>query len=913
MSNFPQLETDPNEDDVIVDALLTEVAANQNSDDEAFLESIEIAIDMEDILPLPTASSGKIRPIAVSAAIAAGIAAALFAIIGITSLDEPPVPFSIGINNPIIHETPDILNNEVAVSIETTKSADGEPTIDPSLMQPLDIITNNPIDVTPEPLNSVPVSKIAKNYALRLQETVKKADEAALRGYQLLANGDYQGSIDQFRAALDLLPDAPMTEPRKKAYVRQFVRASNRLATDRAQEGRYPEAIALVEEVLQPSNAPYDIQAMRLLEQLNDPGYYSPALTPSHLERVRRVKLALKTSQGYIDLGDLDRADREYHKKLSDDPYNIAARRGQENNERHRMSYYDAAYNHTRTKMLRQVAPGWESPIPSGIDQTRSTNHSIFKNPDSGLSASTNTGDSITSYSTFGRINIESKTKTADTIIRRPLPIHPGHPARTGLVIPLPDSRSQSQYNTLIDNPWASPLTDPLSTFSTDVDTASWTNLRAMIRDGAALMSIPRDAVRIEEMLNYFDWNYPQPKGEQPFSLTAEAAPCPWNPKHALMRVGLQGVSIARTDRPAANLVFLLDVSGSMNEPNKLPLVKQAIALLVEELNAEDNVTMVVYAGAEGVALPPTSGRDQESILSALNRLESGGSTNGGAGIKLAYRLAKDQFVEEGINRVILCTDGDFNMGLTGTKELISLVEEKAKDGTYLSVLGFGQSNLNDAMLEEVTNRGNGNYFHIDGIKEARKVLLSDLMGTLVTIAKDVKIQVEFNPAKVAKYRLLGYANRKLAPEDFANDEIDAGEIGSGHTVTALYEIIPGVAAPLTPELRYQKEAAPAPAKKIAPSDELALLKLRYKRPSEDQSILMTETVLPPKMIDSLTSHDFHFAAAVGLFGMILRDHEDATEATLSDVIALAQMSAVPDAHDYRAEFIELVQKLSTN
>lgn len=543
----------------------------------------------------------------------------------------------------------------------------------------------------------------------------------------------------------------------------------------------------------------------------------------------------------------------------------------------------------------------------NSIGSIKSSAFSTFSVPNlNDPTVSNSSGSNIVSQSFFDH------SPAFDGVTRRPLQPHAG--SRSHISIPLHESITQSQYNTLIDNPWASPLAAPLSTFSTDVDTASWTNLRAMIRDGATLESIPNDAVRIEEIINYFDWNYPQPRGEEPFSIQLEAAPCPWNESHQLLRVGLQGREIPRTDRPAANLVFLLDVSGSMNEPNKLPLLKQAISILVEELTAEDEVAIVVYAGSEGLALPPTSGREQKTILNALANLESGGSTNGGAGIKLAYRLAKERFVENGINRVILCTDGDFNVGLTGTKELVSLVEKEAESGTYLSVLGFGQGNLNDAMLEEVTNRGNGNYFHIDGIREARKVLLSDLMGTLVTIAKDVKIQVEFNPARVAQYRLIGYANRKLAPEDFANDEVDAGEIGSGHTVTALYEIIPGKAEPDAPELRYQNRGEPARKIKLIPSEELALIKLRYKKPDEERSILITETILPPpNMIDSLTSRDHRFAAAVALFGMILRDNEDVKDATLDDVLALAKRSAGPDPHGYRAEFVELVKKLSGN
>lgn len=470
-------------------------------------------------------------------------------------------------------------------------------------------------------------------------------------------------------------------------------------------------------------------------------------------------------------------------------------------------------------------------------------------------------------------------------------------------------------YGPLVDNPWFSPLDEPLSTFSIDVDTASWTNLRAMIRDGRSADSIPNDAVRIEELINYFDWDYPQPGGEHPFALATEIAQCPWNENHRLLRVGIQGHEMARTERPDANLVFLLDVSGSMNKPNKLPLVKRAISVLVEELEERDTVSIVVYAGAEGLALKPTSGRDQVTIQDALEKLGAGGSTNGGAGIKLAYKMAREQFKDDGINRVILCTDGDFNVGTTGTEELVSLVEQEAESGVFLSVCGFGQDNLNDAMLEEITNKGNGNYSYIDGFREARKVFLQDLMGTLVTIAKDVKIQIEFNPSQVDGYRLIGYANRKLEAEDFENDEIDAGEVGSGHAVTALYEIVPAGAKdnPADDEiaLRYQEKDRPAPERKLIPSGELALLKLRYKQPDGEQSILMEQPVMPSGKRWERASEDFRFASAVGLFGMILREHESVGEANFQDVIAIASKAKGADPQGWRAEFVDLVRQLA--
>ncbi|HRQ90448.1 MAG TPA: von Willebrand factor type A domain-containing protein, partial [Bacteroidia bacterium] len=695
-----------------------------------------------------------------------------------------------------------------------------------------------------------PAAAAQTKLVLFQQENVRKADEFALRGSQLLANGDHQGAIDQYREALDLLPDAPIAAPRRRAYVSQFSRASVLLAIQRAEEGRYPESIALVEDVLQPSVDPDNIDARRLLERLNDPDYYSPALTPSHLERVRRVKLAQRIAQGYIELGDHDRAEREFNKVLNEDPYSTAARRGMEDNERHKLNYYDTTYNHTRAKMLREVAAGWESPVPAGGPQLA--------------------GAKLESLSRGAQIPAESST---------------------------------ARYAPIADGSWASPLKSPLSTFSIDVDTASWTNLRGMVRSGLGRSAIPKDAVRIEELVNYFPWDYPQPEGEHPFAFATEVGPCPWNERHRLLRVGIQGKAMPPAQRPAANLVFLVDVSGSMGQPEKLPLVKRALAALVGELNERDCIAIVTYAGSDSLALPPTLGRDRKTILGALDRLEAGGSTNGGSGIRKAYELAGENRIEGGINRVILCTDGDFNVGVTGTEDLVSLVKEKAQSGMYLSVLGFGRDNLNDAMLEEITNRGNGNYFYIDSFREALKVFFDDLMGTLVTIAKDVKIQVEFNPSQVFQYRLVGYANRRLENEDFANDEVDAGEVGAGHAVTALYEIVPkgDPAAPAEAgELRYQKtEAAPRPA--AAPSDELAFVKLRYKRPDEERSLLMEQ---PVAMKAGDATNDFRFASAVALFGMILREQQGTGGETLQHVIDLASSAKGPDPAGHRAEFI---------
>ncbi|MDF1812176.1 MAG: von Willebrand factor type A domain-containing protein [Verrucomicrobiales bacterium] len=491
---------------------------------------------------------------------------------------------------------------------------------------------------------------------------------------------------------------------------------------------------------------------------------------------------------------------------------------------------------------------------------------------------------------------VEKGNHTADKVIRRKVPQAP--------------APERERYGELVDNAFLSPLKDPLSTFSVDVDTASYSNIRRMVRDNIV---IPANAVRIEEMINYFSYNYPQPEGKHPFAFAVETAECPWNGDHQLMRVGIQGKSMDRGKRPAANLVFLLDVSGSMNPENKLPLVKKSMSLMIEELTEKDTVSLVVYAGAEGLCLPPTSGNQKEKILKSLSNLKSGGSTNGGAGIQLAYKLAKENYKKDGINRVILCTDGDFNVGRTDEGSLVDMVEKRAKDGTFLSVLGFGSGNINDSMLEAITNKGNGNYFYIDSLKEGRKVLLQDLMSTLVTIAKDVKIQIEFNPKHVQNYRLIGYANRMLKAEDFENDKVDAGEIGAGHSVTALYEIVPAGAPPIRKQmtnLKYQQPVKPEPPKmKLVESDELCTLKLRYKLPKSDKSIPMEKPVNYQSREWTEASDDFQFAASVGLWGMLLRNGEYYGKGTVEDVLEMAKEGRAEDPFGRRDEFIQLVKQ----
>jgi Ca-activated chloride channel family protein len=460
-------------------------------------------------------------------------------------------------------------------------------------------------------------------------------------------------------------------------------------------------------------------------------------------------------------------------------------------------------------------------------------------------------------------------------------------------------------YGRIVDNKLKKVADDPRSTFSIDVDTASYSNTRRFLNEGRLP---PPDAVRIEELINYFDYEYEPPTGDVPFSITSEVGPCPWNPERRLAHIGLQGKVIADDDLPPRNLVFLLDVSGSMDTPSKLPLVKRALTFLTESLDEDDRVSIVVYAGAAGLVLPPTSGNDRRAIMESLDRLSAGGSTNGGEGIHLAYGMARDSFVDGGINRVILATDGDFNVGTTSRADLERLIEDKRKSGVFLSVLGFGMGNLKDATMEQLADKGNGNYAYIDSVAEARKVLVEQAGATLVTIAKDVKIQTEFNPRHVSAYRLVGYVNRMLAHRDFNDDTKDAGEIGAGHTVTALYEIVPAgrvATEPGVDPLRYQSTPELSAAAK---SGELMTVKLRYKEPDGERSKLLEVQVEDgPRSLDE-TSNDFRFSAAVAGFGMLLRKSENA-HTDYARVMELAWGSRGADPHCYRGEFLTLVGK----
>ncbi len=472
------------------------------------------------------------------------------------------------------------------------------------------------------------------------------------------------------------------------------------------------------------------------------------------------------------------------------------------------------------------------------------------------------------------------------------------------------ERKSKTQFNTeeydkIDEGEFLASIENPLSTFSIDVDAASYANMRRFINQGSLP---PPDAVRTEELINYFTYDYPEPTDGQPFSVNTEVTPAPWNSENQLLLIGLQAKRIETADLPPSNLVFLLDVSGSMDEPEKLPLVKSAFRLLIQQLRPQDKVAIVVYAGRSGVALPSTSGSEKERIAASIDELEAGGSTAGGEGIILAYRIAKENFLPDGNNRVILATDGDFNVGLSSDADLERLIEEKRKDGIFLSVLGFGTGNYKDSKMELLADKGNGNYSYIDNIQEANKVFVGQMAGTLYTLAKDVKLQIEFNPAKVKAYRLIGYENRMLSKEDFTDDLKDAGDMGSGHSVTALYELVPANSSmklPVVDSLKYQRvqmNTGPSVA------DEIMTLKVRYKSPKDSVSKEVERIVVKERSTGRPASGNITFAAAVAEFSMLLRNSKFKGTSTYDHVLRDAARSKGNDPEGYRSEFIRLVK-----
>jgi Ca-activated chloride channel homolog len=462
------------------------------------------------------------------------------------------------------------------------------------------------------------------------------------------------------------------------------------------------------------------------------------------------------------------------------------------------------------------------------------------------------------------------------------------------------------EYSNISENGFHKVADDPLSTFSIDVDAASYSNVRRYLNNNQLP---PAGAVRTEEMINYFKYQYPQPTGKDPFSINTEISDCPWNKDNKLVLIGLQGKNIPVENLPASNLVFLIDVSGSMMDENKLPLVKASLKMLTDQLREKDRISIVVYAGNAGLVLPSASGSDKVRIKSAIDALEAGGSTAGGAGIQLAYQTAQENLMKEGNNRVILCTDGDFNIGVSSDDDMVRLIEKERNKGIFLTVLGYGMGNYKDSKMQQLADKGNGNHAYIDGINEAKKVLVNEFGGTLFTIAKDVKLQLEFNPAKVAGYRLIGYENRLLNKEDFNDDKKDAGELGSGHTVTALYEIIPaGVKSEFLKEvdpLKYQTNE-----KKVsAEFNEMLTIKFRYKSPEKNNSELIVHTVADKGIDINNTSDNFRFVTAVSGFAMLLRNSEYKGKCTYAQVVSMANASIGKDTEGYRKEFVSLVMK----
>ncbi len=464
------------------------------------------------------------------------------------------------------------------------------------------------------------------------------------------------------------------------------------------------------------------------------------------------------------------------------------------------------------------------------------------------------------------------------------------------------------EYEEIKENPFVAAQQNPVTTFSIDVDNAAYSNVRRFIQNS---QMPPPNAVRIEEMVNYFSYDYPNPTSKHPFSITTEVAECPWNTNHQLVHIGLQGKKLNYKDLNPCNLVFLIDASGSMGEPNKLPLLKKSLAMLLDQLGDKDRIAIVAYAGAAGLVLPSTPAKQKSKILNALNDLESGGSTAGGEGIELAYKIAKQNLIKGGNNRVILATDGDFNVGTSGDNELIKLIEEKRKDDIYLTICGFGMGNYKDGKMEKISNAGNGNYFYIDNIKESKKVFVTEMRANLFTIAKDVKIQIEFNPQKVKGYRLLGYENRRLNNEDFEDDSKDAGELGAGHSVTAIYEIIPvgsnsAQALSNTDEFNFQGAEK---NKTSFGSNELMNVRLRYKPIGSEVSVLLEQKLTDNAQKFTASSADFRFSAAVTGFGLLLRNSQYKGKASYAQIKEIAKGALGKDSEGYRAEFVRLVEQ----
>ena len=702
-----------------------------------------------------------------------------------------------------------------------------------------------------------------------------------------------------------------------------------------------PEALAAIEESPQPQpggEAPPTLAVTQPASSDSRPGFpalavQNPALPPAEksVASKENVDRLLAEAQAFYDSARYDLAFKRGEQVLALDTYNIAARKLEEKINLQRDHYANSAFDEARSRAIWQTDVAWANPVRKFTGAQATTASKAAASSSLGVSQPVTTTLSVRGFNPMteserdhfasnrqsggyrgASVPAETKANSLYKDESKPTVLSTMNRERE-LSDLVSDPSGSESYDDVTDNAFLKVTDAPLSTFSIDVDTASYANVRRFL-NGNTLP--PRAAVRIEELVNYFHYDYPQPDGDTPFSAAMEIAGCPWTPEHRLLRVALHGRDIARAARPASNLIFLIDVSGSMEPENKLPLLKRSLALMVDQLSERDQVGIVVYAGAAGCVLESTHSKDK--IRAALDRLESGGSTHGSAGIQLAYELAEKHFIKGGTNRVILATDGDWNVGVTDKGDLWKMIERKAKGGVFLTVLGFGMDNLKDDMLEKLADKGNGNYAYIDTLNEGRKVLVDELGATLVTIAKDVKIQIEFNPAQVGAYRLIGYENRVMAAKDFADDTKDAGEIGAGHSVTAFYEIIPAgtpMPAPAIEPLKYQ----PAPiAKDEKPetrnqkpetSDELLTLKLRYKAPDGDVSTLREFPFKDAGRSFAQSTRDFRFAAAVAGYGMMLRDSPHKGGANWALVHELAIEGKGEDRDGYRAEFVGLVEK----
>lgn len=641
------------------------------------------------------------------------------------------------------------------------------------------------------------------------------------------------------------------------------------------------------------------------------------------------TEVMIQEGKNRMEMGDFDGAMQSYEKALRTDPYNSAARMGAEQVGEKRAEYSATAADHQRSRMLNRVNEAWEHP-PSDSPPVQAASAPSASPAAPSKRAS---GNLILQGGSSEEISVESQpiartppsgnTYIGHTDLNEPqidrkpdaTPYSDSYNSHSDLRSNL---RTSESYTQIIENVLKDVLREPLSTFSIDVDTASYANVRRFLNQNSAP---PRDAVRIEELINYFptDEEGPAPGAKEPFAVKVEMAACPWQPQHRLARIAIKGRQIGE-DRQPSNLVFLVDVSGSMGQPNKLPLVQQSLRMLTEQLGENDRVSMVTYAGGTQVVLPSTTGQNKAEIMAAIDRLESGGSTHGSAGIRLAYEQAVAGFIKGGVNRVILCSDGDFNVGISSPEELETYITEKARSGVFLTLLGYGSGNLKDRTMETLADKGNGNYAYIDSLSEARKVLVEQMNGTLVTIAKDVKIQVEFNPAVIRSYRLIGYENRLLAKEDFNDDTKDAGEIGAGHSVTALYELVPANLPPgadprpRVDDLKYQQPAAPAapPAAvtaAAAESGEALTVKLRYKEPEGSVSSLIKVPLRQDDRSLETASREFKFTTAVAGFGLLLRQSSYSGQLTWEQVRQLALEGKGTDPLGYRGEFIQLIEK----